>query len=726
MPHELSIPPRDVAPDPRLPDRIGPYRIVGVLGRGGMGVVFDAISPDGAKIALKIVQSAGESGALGDDRKDSVIARFQREARILGELDPHPSVVRLVDAGEAGGQLYLAMERIEGVSLLTLRRRGPLEREPLIELGMHLSDALRHLHAAGVVHRDIKPANVLVRPDGRPVITDFGISGMSQATGITQHGDLLGSPGFMAPEIVAGAAPTPASDQYALGRVLFELGARGPAPKLSTGVPILEVLQRALEIEWPRFPSEGRWPELARVLGRMLEPDPKDRYPTADAVRRALAEVSESDALAPETVNAFVERLDLTSEHAWGEGEAKDEEGSLVDLELPAGERRTGVFAPPPLLPTAYLAPLDDHAPMDAGEPGVEHPKNDDSRTVLEPLSRVSAGPNRRRLRLPPARSVTYVPAPAPVPEHPEPAEEAASSDDTSNESAVFVPVHEPIHPGEGLVDPAEMDRTAPTGLPAAVRPSEGLGRSARSAPGLLDAETTGRARAPVPSRRAVETADDRSALSADAPARERVPEEGALSPPRPAGGRTVHLSAEARGLLSEERVVILEGQIRRLKEDLETARARADARPQLPLRALAGVAGVALALGIGLGLAFPTADKTPIEVILTPLVGSAADAAPPMPTRERRLPTPQEIADGRVFLMDAQRKLAAGDLEGADRDLGLCAELADLPACHRLRGSLRALIGDPRARASLERYLEVAPPSEARERVRAQLRGAP
>ncbi len=306
-----------------------------------MGVVFDAENPAGQRVALKMIQTAGDPESSG-----TLVARFLREARILGQLN-HPSIVDLVEAGDLDGMLYLAMQRIEGVSLLAVRRQGPLSIEPLRQLGAQLADALAHMHAANVVHRDIKPANILIQPDGRPVITDFGISGLSEATGITRQGDLLGSPGFMSPEVVAGGTPSALSDQYALGRLLFELAARGPSKRLPKNAPIFEVLRIAMEVEWPRFPSEPEWSELEGIVRRMLSPHPEDRYETAAAAKAAL-EGQTGSVLDTETLSEHIGQLDLPSSTSYealaldllgGPDPGTDQEAFLADLELPAGAR---------------------------------------------------------------------------------------------------------------------------------------------------------------------------------------------------------------------------------------------------------------------------------------------------------------------------------------------------------------------------------------------------
>jgi serine/threonine protein kinase len=291
----------------QLPEMIGPFRITGVLGRGGMGVVFDAITKDDHRVALKVIRPYGDP-----ERAELLIARFLREAKILESLD-HPGVVKLVASGETEGVLYLAMERIEGVSLLTMRRQGPIAFEPLCVLGAQLADALAHMHEAGIIHRDIKPANILIDRSGQPIITDFGISGMNEATGITRQGDLLGSPGFMAPEVIDGATPSPASDQFSLGRLLYELGAHGPAKKLPRGAPILEVLQIALEIDWTRIPSGEGWDDLTPILKRMLATSPRDRFPDARQVLAALRKVAQKDLLDTDTLSEHIGKLPVST-----------------------------------------------------------------------------------------------------------------------------------------------------------------------------------------------------------------------------------------------------------------------------------------------------------------------------------------------------------------------------------------------------------------------------
>lgn len=342
-----------------MPERIGSFKISGVLGKGGMGVVFDAQTQSGEPVALKIIQPVGDP-----ERTETIVRRFMREARILEQLD-HPCVVHLVDAGDMDGILYLAMERIEGVSLLAIRRQGPLQFDPVVQLGRQLADALAHMHGLGVVHRDIKPANILIQPDGRPVITDFGISGLSEATGITRQGDLLGSPGFMAPEVIGGHAPTALSDQYALGRLLFELAALGPSLRLPKNAPIFEILSLASQIDWHRFPKEALWPQLAGIVGRMLSLDPSERYESAELVRTALDGLSGS-LLDTDTLSEHIVQLALPTSTSY-EALASDLVG-LADESAASSplSRDQSDATLPPQLGTGDLTPVPGAQPADS------------------------------------------------------------------------------------------------------------------------------------------------------------------------------------------------------------------------------------------------------------------------------------------------------------------------------------------------------------------------
>ncbi len=200
---------------------IGPYRLLALLGRGGMGTVFRAEREDAAgrrQVALKLVTRWDESAFLRE--------RFEAERRILAGLD-HPHIARFIDAGTTPeGQPYLVMDLVEGLPLVEYARRAGLDVRARVQLFRQVCSAVQYLHRNLVVHRDLKPGNVLVTASGQVKLLDFGIAkllepGGAQAATITLLRAL--TPDYASPEQVRGDVVTTASDVYALGAVLYEL-----------------------------------------------------------------------------------------------------------------------------------------------------------------------------------------------------------------------------------------------------------------------------------------------------------------------------------------------------------------------------------------------------------------------------------------------------------------------------------------------------------------------
>ena len=209
---------------PRLPERIGSYRILSELGRGGMGTVVRArhieegwAQRQGGDVAIKLIHPQ-----LAAD--PAYRARFLDEAR-LGRRLSHPSLAAVHDVVAEGSWLGAVMAFVDGTSLSERIRSGGLPLEQVVTLLRPLAEALDHLHAQGIIHRDLKPANIKIRRDGRPVILDLGIA-KDQATagdGHTQTGTVLGTTAWMAPEQVDAKATGPAADRYALGLMAYGL-----------------------------------------------------------------------------------------------------------------------------------------------------------------------------------------------------------------------------------------------------------------------------------------------------------------------------------------------------------------------------------------------------------------------------------------------------------------------------------------------------------------------
>jgi serine/threonine protein kinase len=200
--------------------RIGPWRIVGELGRGGMGTVYLAERADGhfdQRVALKVVKRGMDT--------DQVLRRFRAERQILARL-AHPRIARLIDGGVTGDGLpYFAMEYVDGVPILAYAAQQALAREDRLRLGDDVADAVQHAHRNLVVHRDLKPSNILVTSDGQVKLLDFGIAKMlgNDDEALTGTGERVMTPEYAAPEQLRGERVTTATDVYALGLLLFEL-----------------------------------------------------------------------------------------------------------------------------------------------------------------------------------------------------------------------------------------------------------------------------------------------------------------------------------------------------------------------------------------------------------------------------------------------------------------------------------------------------------------------
>ncbi|HET9765303.1 MAG TPA: serine/threonine-protein kinase [Thermoanaerobaculia bacterium] len=257
----------------------GRYRVVALVGRGGMGEVYRADDLKlGQAVALKFLPRSVE-------REGSWLAKLLDEVRIARQIS-HPSVCRVYDVGEADGRHFLTMEFIDGEDLASLLRRiGRVPPEKAVQIARQLCAGLAAAHDQRVLHRDLKPANVMIDGRGRARITDFGLAGLQEAIPREEVG--AGTPAYMAPEQLAGRDVTVRSDVYALGLVLYELFAGRPAFE---GAGSLQEL-RERRSGPPPAPSshvEELDPDVERVILRCLEPDPALRPSSALAVAAAL------------------------------------------------------------------------------------------------------------------------------------------------------------------------------------------------------------------------------------------------------------------------------------------------------------------------------------------------------------------------------------------------------------------------------------------------------
>jgi predicted Ser/Thr protein kinase len=269
-------------------ERIGPWRVLRLLGRGGMGVVVLAErEPGGPPAAVKRIATGLASAEL--------VRRFDREIEVLSRLR-HPGIARLLDhgttEGPGGRQPYLALEYVEGRPLREAMAACRDVRSR-VQLLARIAEAVSHAHEKGVVHRDLKPDNIIVRHDGTPVLLDFGVAAVralepSGRTELTRTGLLLGTPQYMSPEQVIGTpeAVGPPSDVYSLGMMAYEfLVARTPYDTREVSLHRAMVLILTAEPPRPGSLAPELRGDLEYVLVRALEKRPQDRY--ADAGRMA-------------------------------------------------------------------------------------------------------------------------------------------------------------------------------------------------------------------------------------------------------------------------------------------------------------------------------------------------------------------------------------------------------------------------------------------------------
>ena len=277
------------------------YRITDKLGAGGMGEVYRARDEQlDRDVAIKVLPASSFEDPVAR-------ARLLQEARAAAALN-HPHICTVHEVGEADGQTYIAMELVDGQPLSERLRAGSLHADQVMRYGLQLADALAHAHERGVVHRDLKSANIIVRPDGRLKVLDFGLAKRLTAneltvaitqdvTALTQPGTVMGTVAYMAPEQLRGEPAQTHSDIWALGVVFHEMAAGGRPFRGQTGFE----LSAAILSEAPAaLPSSVPRP-LQTVIARCLEKQPAQRYQAGGAVHAALEALHEArtDTYAP-------------------------------------------------------------------------------------------------------------------------------------------------------------------------------------------------------------------------------------------------------------------------------------------------------------------------------------------------------------------------------------------------------------------------------------------
>jgi serine/threonine-protein kinase len=259
---------------------LGRYQILEALGSGAIGVVYKAIDPVvGRTVALKVLEEAGDDPVVRE--------QFAREASAAAKLR-HPNLITVYEVGEGDGLLYLAMELVEGGSLRAALRPGqPLEVDQAVEIVRQVGEALSYIHGQGFVHRDLKPSNVLLKPDGRVLLTDLGLLVPRGAETLTSIGTVLGTPSHMSPEQAMGQRLDARSDLFCLGLIAYEtLTGRPPFEAGS----VTELLYRIVSETPPRPETlnPALPPEMGNVVLRALEKSAEARQASVDEFVRAL------------------------------------------------------------------------------------------------------------------------------------------------------------------------------------------------------------------------------------------------------------------------------------------------------------------------------------------------------------------------------------------------------------------------------------------------------
>lgn len=386
--------PRTPGADPTrpvvVPRVLGEYELDRRVGEGGMGVVWRARSRDGREVAVKVLR---EHVAHDEDAR----ARLRREVHTLARVH-HPRVAAVIDADVDGPAPYVVTEFVPGQPLdKVVADRGPMRGEALLRLGRGLGEALHAIHAAGIVHRDLKPGNVLMveRRDGGldPVVIDFGIAQVADDVRLTATGMVMGTPGYLSPELVESGEVSEATDWWGWAATLA-FAASGEPP-FGRG-PLTVVLDRVVR---GRLRLDGVDPRLRPLLAAALDPDPArrpserqvldglERYARGQDVTRALpAWVREEQRAARDADPTTAQREGARTRVA----PVRDPRSGQVrhQAEAPSGEVR-GRPAPPPAAPDRAAAPP---APGEQGGPDPRIGRSQRTGTLLAMLVALVGG----------------------------------------------------------------------------------------------------------------------------------------------------------------------------------------------------------------------------------------------------------------------------------------------------------------------------------------------
>ncbi len=331
--------------------KVGTSKIVREIGRGGMGVVYEAFQEElDRQVAVKALD-------MKLARSKEIVERFRREGRAYAKLR-HEAIVQVHDLVDKDDGLYLVTEFVDGADLAhVVHKGGALPADCVAVIGARIADALDYVHYNALLHRDVKPANVMASRDGEVKLMDFGIAKGEADMSLTRAGMLIGSPSYMAPEVLAGAEAGPPADVWALGVTLYELLTGEKPFRGRDAEDLFASIQRgkfrrvrALAPSCPR--------RLARATERCLSQAPKDRFKSAGALARELDAIAAR--LLPRGLNprarlvallanrGFVTEqiaLDKLDASTLAATRVKDSRGTATMAEFPTPRRRGASFA---------------------------------------------------------------------------------------------------------------------------------------------------------------------------------------------------------------------------------------------------------------------------------------------------------------------------------------------------------------------------------------------
>src|SRR5262245_22212166 len=300
----------------KVPEKLGKYPITGVIGRGAMGIVFKGYDPVIKRpVAIKTIRkdlledddvgSVAVSGASGQFASDTMSSRFQREAQAAGALN-HPGIVSVYEYGEDASYAFIAMELVEGNNLRDYIANGTsFDEQDTVSIMSQLLDALHYAHNSTVWHRDIKPANIMVMSNGRIKLTDFGIARLESADR-TRTNVIMGTPGYIAPELYLGGHVDHRMDIFAAGVVFYQLLARKSPFRGGPEAIMHDVCYHDPEAASKADPAH-RWPHYDGIVARAISKAPAERFQSAGEFRSAIL-----DAYAQPVANTISEATIVT------------------------------------------------------------------------------------------------------------------------------------------------------------------------------------------------------------------------------------------------------------------------------------------------------------------------------------------------------------------------------------------------------------------------------